>query len=59
MAPWSVDTLLHCFGGGIVGAAISLVARTMWNHGSTHIDPPAGAIAVGTLILNLAHGFIK
>jgi hypothetical protein len=27
--------------------------------GSTHIDPPAGAIAVGTLILNLAHGFIK
>ncbi|MGE4545926.1 MAG: hypothetical protein AB7D06_17700 [Pedobacter sp.] len=45
--------------GILAGLLQELVARAMWNHGSTHIDPPAGAIAVGTLILNLAHGFIK
>ncbi|MDK2847606.1 MAG: hypothetical protein PWP34_959 [Desulfuromonadales bacterium] len=45
--------------GVLAGLLQELVARMMWNHGSTHIDPPAGAIAVGTLVLNLAHGFIK
>lgn len=45
--------------GILAGLLQELVARAIWNHGSTHIDPPAGAIAVGTLILNLAHGFIK
>ncbi|MGE4539115.1 MAG: hypothetical protein AB7D37_18765 [Desulfovibrio sp.] len=29
-----------------------LMARMFWNHGSTHIDPPACAIAVGTFVLN-------
>lgn len=42
---------------GVVGVLAGLLqefgARTMWNHGSTHIDPPAFGIAVGTLILNL------
>ncbi len=45
--------------GVLAGLLQELVARTMWNHGSTHIDPPAGAIAVGTLVLNLANGLIK
>ena len=40
--------------GVLAGLLQELVARVMWNHGSTHIDPPAGAIAVGTLLLNLA-----
>lgn len=44
--------------GVLAGLLQELVARVMWNHGSTHIDPPAGAIAIGTLILNLmAKGF--
>lgn len=30
-----------------------LMARMFWNHGSNHIDPPATAIAFGTLILCL------
>ncbi|MEN6460308.1 MAG: hypothetical protein ABFC94_02915 [Syntrophomonas sp.] len=30
-----------------------LAARMVWNHGSNHIDPPATAIAFGTLILSL------
>jgi hypothetical protein len=51
--------LLAAIVGVLAGLLQELVARMMWNHGSTHIDPPAGAIAVGTLILNLAHGFIK
>jgi len=42
---------------GIVGLLAGLLqelgARTMWNHGSTHIDPPAFGIAVGTMVLNL------
>jgi hypothetical protein len=45
--------------GVLAGLLQELMARTMWNHGSSHVDPPASAIAVGTLILNLAHGFIK
>lgn len=45
--------------GILAGLLQELAARMIWNHGSSHIDPPAGAIAVGTLILNLAHGFIK
>ena len=42
---------------GLVGALAALLqelmARMFWNHGSNHIDPPATAIAVGTLLLNL------
>jgi hypothetical protein len=45
--------------GVLAGLLQEMAARMMWNHGATHIDPPAGAIAVGTLILNLTHGFIK
>ena len=45
--------------GVLAGLLQELMARSMWNHGTSHIDPPASAIAVGTLILNLAHGFIK
>ncbi len=51
--------ILAAIVGVLAGLLQELVARMIWNHGSTHIDPPAGAIAVGTLILNLAHGFIK
>lgn len=51
--------ILAAIVGVLAGLLQELAARVMWNHGSTHIDPPAGAIAVGTLILNLAHGFIK
>jgi hypothetical protein len=51
--------ILAAIVGVLAGLLQELVARMMWNHGSTHIDPPAGAIAVGTLVLNLAHGFIK
>jgi hypothetical protein len=51
--------MLAAIVGVLAGLLQELVARMIWNHGSTHIDPPAGAIAVGTLILNLAHGFIK
>jgi len=47
---------------GIVGILATflqdLVARLFWNHGSNHVDPPATAIAVGTLILNVIHKFI-
>ncbi len=45
--------------GVLAGLLQELMARAVWNHGSSHVDPPASAIAVGTLILNLAHGFIK
>ncbi|MDD2320620.1 MAG: hypothetical protein PHO83_11270 [Geobacteraceae bacterium] len=45
--------------GVLAGLLQELVARTMWNHGSSHVDPPAGAIALGTLLLNLVHGFVK
>ncbi|MBI5014458.1 MAG: hypothetical protein HZB55_03070 [Deltaproteobacteria bacterium] len=42
---------------GIVGLLAALLqefsARLVYNHGSSHIDPPATAIATGTLILNL------
>jgi hypothetical protein len=47
---------------GIVGLTAGLLqellARMFWNHGSTHIDPPAFGIAVGTLLLNLAKAAI-
>ena len=47
---------------GIVGILATflqdLMARMFWNHGSNHVDPPATAIAVGTLILNVIHKFI-
>ncbi|CCO23396.1 hypothetical protein [Maridesulfovibrio hydrothermalis] len=42
---------------GLVGASAALLqelmARMFWNHGSNHVDPPAAAIAVGTLMLNI------
>ena len=42
---------------GLVGVCAALLqelmARMFWNHGSNHIDPPAAAIAVGTLMLNI------
>ena len=40
--------------GLLAGLLQELFARMFWNHGSTHIDPPAFGIAVGTLLLNLA-----
>jgi hypothetical protein len=47
---------------GVVGLLGGLLqeglARLSWNHGSTHIDPPAFGIAVGTLLLNLAKAAI-
>lgn len=39
---------------GIAGAILGeLFARAFLNHGDTHIDPPAAAIAVMTLVLKL------
>lgn len=39
---------------GVLGAVLQeFCARLFYNHGSTHIDPPATAICFGTLILNL------
>jgi len=43
---------------GVIAAVLGAIlqefcARLFWNHGSTHIDPPATAICFGTLILNL------
>ncbi|MBI5518584.1 MAG: hypothetical protein HY916_00840 [Desulfovibrio sp.] len=42
---------------GLVGAAAALLqelmARMFWNHGSNHVDPPACAIALGTIMLNV------
>lgn len=47
---------------GIVGILAAFLqdymARMFWNHGSNHVDPPACAIAVGTLILNAVHRLI-
>lgn len=40
---------------GLLGGLLQeFLARVFWNHGTTHIDPPALGIAVGTLLLNLA-----
>ena len=39
----------------MAGAFQELMARMFWNHGSNHVDPPAVAIAFGTLALNLAN----
>lgn len=42
---------------GIVGMLAALLqeigARMFYNHGSSHIDPPAVAIALGTFVLNM------
>lgn len=44
------------FVAGLVGVLATLLqelmARMFWNHGNTHIDPPAFAITIGTFILN-------
>jgi len=40
---------------GVLAAFLQeLMARLFYNHGTNHIDPPAAAIAVGTLVLHLA-----
>ena len=39
---------------GVLGAMLQeLCARLFYNHASTHMDPPATAICIGTLCLNL------
>ena len=43
-----------CVAAAVAGALFQeLGARLFWNHGDTHVDPPAFGIAVGTCILNL------
>ncbi|OBQ51721.1 hypothetical protein [Halodesulfovibrio spirochaetisodalis] len=43
-----------CVVAAVAGALLQeLGARLFWNHGDTHVDPPAFGIAVGTCILNL------
>jgi hypothetical protein len=48
--------------GALVGVLFTLLqelmARLFYNHGSNHIDPPACAIAAGTLVLNSIKHFI-
>lgn len=40
--------------GGVLGAFLQeLAARLTYNHGSSHIDPPVTAMAIGVLILNI------
>jgi len=39
--------------GILAGMLQEIMARMFWNHGSNHIDPPACAIALGTLVLNV------
>ncbi|MBI5014464.1 MAG: hypothetical protein HZB55_03100 [Deltaproteobacteria bacterium] len=42
-------------GVGLLAALLQeFCARMVYNHGSSHIDPPATAICLGTLFLNLA-----
>ena len=47
---------------GIVGVLAAflqeLMARMFWNHGSSHIDPPACTIASGTFILNIINKMV-
>lgn len=56
-----LSALAYLYFGSFVAAGVvailatllqELMARMFWNHGSTHVDPPACAIAVGTFILN-------
>lgn len=43
-----------CMIAAVAGALLQeLGARLFWNHGDSHVDPPAFGIAVGTCILNL------
>ncbi|KAF1074446.1 hypothetical protein [Halodesulfovibrio sp. MK-HDV] len=43
-----------CVAAAVAGALLQeLGARLFWNHGDSHVDPPAFGIAVGTCILNL------
>jgi hypothetical protein len=48
--------------GALVGVLYTmlqeLMARLFYNHGSNHVDPPACAIAAGTLVLNSIKHFI-
>jgi hypothetical protein len=44
---------------GVLAAFLQeLMARMFYNHGANHIDPPAAAIALGTLVLNLTNNFL-
>lgn len=59
-AIWGALTAMHTGNlllAGIAGIAAGfvqeLMARMLYNHGSSHIDPPAAAIAIGSLLLNL------
>lgn len=53
------DSLLLAGIAGALGAYLQeLMARMFYNHGSNHADPPAFAIAVGTLILNGLNNFV-
>lgn len=48
--------------GAMVGVLYTLLqelmARLFYNHGSNHVDPPACAIATGTLVLNSIKHFM-
>ena len=48
--------------GALVGMAYTVLqefmARLFYNHGSNHVDPPACAIATGTLVLNSIKHFV-
>lgn len=44
--------------GILAGVLQEIMARMFWNHGSNHVDPPACAIAVGTLMLNSIKHFM-
>ncbi|AOY74635.1 hypothetical protein [Clostridium formicaceticum] len=48
------DSIVMAGLAGILGAFLQeLGARMFFNHGTTHIDPPAVGIAIGTFIINL------
>jgi hypothetical protein len=54
MAYLRFDSLLIAGIVGIIAVFLQeLMARLFYNHGSNHIDPPAAAIAVGTLLINV------
>ncbi len=53
------DSLAIAAIAGVTAAFLQeFMARLFYNHGSDHIDPPAAAIAVGTLVLNFANKFV-
>lgn len=45
--------------GGVMGMGVQeFGARTFWNHGSNHLDPPAFSIMVNTIFINILFTFI-